>query len=61
MRQRDDYSKLPGGKFSTNIIGRADQTILSQSAAKEGQLAKTDGPGFALYPSSTARKSALLL
>lgn len=48
----EKYNSEPCGKLSADIVGGADQAVLSQGAAKEGQLAETDGSGLALYPSS---------
>ena len=49
---------LPSGELSADIVGAAEEAILSQSAAEEGQLTETDGPGFALDPSSRGKLSA---
>lgn len=48
----------PGRQLIANIIGRANEAILGQAAAKEGQLAQADGPGLLLYPSVSGQPDA---
>lgn len=45
-------------ELGSDIVGGADQTVLSQGATKEGQLTETDRPRLALNPSSPNVQSA---
>jgi hypothetical protein len=48
MRQTD--CNLPCGKLGSDIIGRAQQARLSQSATKKSQLAQTDRTYISVHP-----------